>query len=752
MENSHAALPRLDSVEKVTGRAVYTGDIVLPNLLFGKFFRSSVAHAKIVSIDVEEARRLPGVRAVLTYEDVKDLDASLGSYVMDQPLLARDKIRYAGEPIAAVAADIEALAEEALSRIKIEYQELPAVIGVEAARAANAPLVHENLKDYQLGAAKPIAGTNFVHVAGFDVGDVEAAIKQADVVADDEFRFPMIYHYALETHVAIGKFDSEGVTVWSSSQSPFTIRDTVARIFRLPVNRVRVIVPFVGGGFGSKSQSYALEPIAVALSWKSGRPVKVRYSITESMLTTRRLGMYCRIRTAARRDGTVVARDCEMYLDNGAYAMIGPSITEKAANRVIGPYRFPNLRVKAYALYTNTVPAGSFRAVGAPQAVWAGESQIDILAQRLNLDPLEFRKHNVLKRGERPRPGMSPMDANFGEMLDQAAKAIEWGKSCGAHRAKGIALAISDPGAAPPSIALARFNGDGSLTVLVGSTEIGQGSRTVLSQIAAAELGVPLEKVFVAPTDTLTGPFDPRTSSSRTTIVTGTAVQEAVKDVKRRLLAMAAEVWGKDVTSLQWSDGKIGDGVKWIAAEEIIRKTFGRDGGEVIGQGAVIPGRGIDEGSGRPMFYESCLGAVEIEADPETGKIEILRYIGISDIGKAINIMQCHGQEEGAVVQGIGHALFEEMVYEGGQLINSSIIDYRVPNFVDVPEYQHSIFIENMDGPGPGGAKGMGEGGIIPVAPAIANALAKILNVRIKNLPLNADRIWRSSAAAPRSE
>src|SRR6476646_1810 len=307
MENSHAAVPRLDSVEKVTGRAIYTGDIVLADLLFGKFLRSSVAHAKIVSINVEEARRLPGVRAVLTYEDVKDLDARLGSYVKEQPLLACDKVRYAGEPIAAVAADVEAIAEEALSLIKIEYEELPAVIGVEAAMATNAPLVHENLKDYQLGAAKPVAGTNFVHVAGFDVGDVEAAIKQADVVADDEFRFPMIYHYALETHVAIGKFDSEGVTVWSSSQSPFTIRDTVARIFQLPVNRVRVIVPFVGGGFGSKSQRYALEPIAVALSWKSGRPVKIRYSISKSMLTTRRLGMYCRIRTAARRDGTVVA-------------------------------------------------------------------------------------------------------------------------------------------------------------------------------------------------------------------------------------------------------------------------------------------------------------------------------------------------------------------------------------------------------------------------------------------------------------
>ncbi|HEY7166962.1 MAG TPA: xanthine dehydrogenase family protein molybdopterin-binding subunit, partial [Candidatus Binatia bacterium] len=653
MEDNHVALPRLDSVEKVTGRAVYTGDIVLPDLLFGKFLRSPLAHARIVSIDAGEARRLPGVCAVVTSEDLKDLDARLGSWVMDQPLLARDKVRYVGEPIAAVAAENEAIAEEALSLIQVEYDELPAVIGVEAARAANAPLVHENLKDYQVGAAKPVPGTNFVHVAGFDVGDVEAAIKQADAVADDEFRFPMIYHYAMETHVAIGKFDSEGITIWSSSQSPFTIRDTVARIFRLPVNRVRVIVPFVGGGFGSKSQSYALEPIVAVLSWKSGRPVKIRYSITESMLTTRRLGMYCRIRTAAKRDGTIVARDCEMYLDNGAYAMIGPGITEKAANRVIGPYRFPNLRVKAYALYTNTVPAGSFRAVGAPQAVWAGESQIDILAQKLGLDPVEFRKRNVLKRGERPRPGMSPMDADFGEMLDRAAKAIEWEKpSSRPHRAKGIAVAISDPGAAPPSIALARFNGDGSLTVLAGSTEIGQGSRTVLSQIAAAELGIPMAKVFVAPTDTLTGPFDPRTSSSRTTIVTGSAVQEAVRDVKRRLLAMAADAWGRDAASLQWSDGKIGDGAKWIPAEELIRLTFGRDGGEVIGQGAVIPGKGIDDGSGRPMFYESCLGAVEVEADPRTGTVKILRYVGVSDIGKAINIMQCHGQEEGAVVQG----------------------------------------------------------------------------------------------------
>jgi CO/xanthine dehydrogenase Mo-binding subunit len=737
-------IPRLDALEKVTGRAIYTRDIVLPDLLYGKILRSSVPHARILSIDVQRAVKLPGVRTVLTYGDLKHLDAQLGTSIKDQPLLAFGTVRYAGEAVAAIAAETEVIAEEALGLINVAYEDLPAVTDIESAMSRDATLVHPGLKDYSIGGAKPVPDTNILHVAGFDVGDVDAAIRNADVVVENEFRFPMIYHYAVEPHCAIARFNAEEIIVWSSTQSPFTIRDSVARIFRVPVNRVRVVVPYVGGGFGSKSQSYPLEPLTVALSRETGRPVKTSYSVTEAMLTTRRLGMYCRIRTAANRDGTLVARDCAMYLDNGAYAMIAPTITEKAANRVIGPYRFPNLRVKAHALYTNTVPAGSFRAVGAPQAVWAGESQIDILAEKLKIDPLEFRKLNVLRRGESPRPGMSPLDADLRAMIDRAANVIEWKKSADRpNQAKGMAIALSDPGAAPPSIALARFNGDGSLTILSGSTEIGQGSKTVLSQIAAAEMEIPLEKVFVAPTDTLSGPFDPRTSSSRTTTVAGSAVQEAVRDVKRQLLEMAAEAWGKDAGSLQWSQGKIGDGGRWVPGEEVIGHTFGRDGGEVIGKGVIIPGKGIDKGSGRPMFYESCLGMAEVEVDGETGQIKILRYIGVSDIGKAINLAQCEGQEEGALMQGIGHTLFEEMVYVDGTLINNSLVDYRVPNFLDLPQEEHSIFIENEDGPGPGGAKGMGEGGIIPVAAAIENAVSKITGVRITDLPLRPDRVWR---------
>lgn len=741
-------IPRLDSLEKVSGRAIYAGDMSLPDLLYGKILRSAVPHAKIASIDVGRARNLPGVKAVLTFDDVKHLDARLGTYVKDQPLLAFEKIRYSGEPIAAVAAETELMAEQAIALIDVRYEDLPPVVGVESALAPQAVLVHEGLKDYEVRGAKPVAGTNIVHVGGFEVGDVDAAFRLSDVSVENEFRFPMVYHYSLEPHAAIARYDVEGITIWSATQSPFSLRDTVARIFRLPVNRVRVIVPYVGGGFGSKSQSYALEPMAAALSLKTGRPVKIKYSVTEAMQTTRRLAMHCRIRTAAKRDGTLVARDCVLHMDNGAYAMIGPSIADKAANRVIGPYRYPNLRVKVYAVYTNTTPAGSFRAVGAPQAVWAGESQMDVLAEKLNLDPLEFRRRNILRRGESPRPGMRALDGDLKEMLDKAAKAIGWEKASPApNRAKGMAMALSDPGAAPPSIALARFNYDGSLTILTGSAEIGQGSRTVLSQIAAAEMAIPLEKVLVVPTDTLTGPFDPRTSSSRTTIVNGSAVCEAVRDVKRQLLAMAAKVWQDKSKPLRWSEGKISDGLRSVPPEDVVRQIF-REGGEVIGQGVMIPGSGIDEGSARPMFYESCVGMTEVEVDPDTGQIKILKYVGASDIGKAINLAQCEGREEGAVVQGIGHTLFEQMVYDNGVLLNDSLVDYRVPNFLDVPQEQETLFIENLDGPGPGGAKGMGEGGIIPVAAAIGNALTKITGVRVRELPLTPERVWQAAIAS----
>lgn len=742
----YGIVSRLDSRDKITGVATYTGDIFLPDLLYGKVLRSPLPHAKVISINTQPALNLPGVRAALSHKDLTELDAVLGTYINDRPVLARDKVRYAGEPVAVVAAEKEVIAEEACGLIEVEYQEIPAVSDVETALSPDAPLIHGDLAHYKIRGAKPVPGTNFLHATGFEVGDVDAAFAEDGVVVvEDEFRFPMIYHYALEPHTSVAQVDSNGVTIWTSTQSPFSVRDTVARIFKLPINRVRVIVPYVGGGFGSKSQTSSIEPLAVALAFKTGRPVKISYSVTEAMLTSRRLGMYCRIRTGARRDGTLVGRECALYLDNGAYAMIGPTIADKAANRVVGPYRFPNLRVKAFAVYTNTVPAGSFRAVGAPQAAWAGESQMDILAQRLNLDTLHFRKQNLLRRGESPRPGMRPLDGDFVEVLERAAKAMRWDEAPSRpNRAKGMAMSMSDPGAAPPSIALARFNTDGSLTLLVGSTEIGQGSRTVLSQIAACELGIPLDEVYVAHADTLTGPFDPRTSSSRTTTVTGSAVQEAVRDVRNQLLAMASEIWQKDVKSLTWSEGRIGNGTDWVAASDILRQVFGGEGGEVIGKGVVIPGRGIDDGGFRPMFYESGVGMVEVEVDPEIGTIRVLRYVGVADIGKAINMAQCVGQEEGAVMQGIGHTFFEEMRYEDGQIVNSTLADYRVPNFLDLPAEQEAIFIENMDGPGPGGAKGMGEGGIIPVAAAVGNAVARATGVRIRELPLRPDRVWES--------
>ncbi len=739
-------LLRLDSHEKVTGQAQYAGDLFFPDLLYGKILRSPLPHAKIVSVDVSPALKTPGVRAALTSGDLKDFDAYLGTYVKDRPVLARDRVRYAGDPVAVVAADRQVIAEEALEQIEVRYEDLPPVLDTESALAPGSPLVHEGLGQYDKArSARPLPGTNILHEAGFEVGDCDSAMRQADVVVENEFRFPMVYHYALEPHTAIARADRDSVTVWSSTQSPFSVRDTVARIFGLPVNRVRVIVPYVGGGFGSKSQTTSIEPLAVALAYKTGRPVKISFSVTEAMLTTRRLGMYCRIRTGAKRDGTLVARECEMHLDNGAYAGIGPTITDKAANRVIGPYRFPNLRVKTYAIYTNTVPAGSFRAVGAPQAVWAGESQMDILAEKLRMDSLELRKRNLLRRGEAPRPGMRPLDADLSDILERAAKAIEWGKAPSeSNRAKGMAIAISDPGAAPPSIALGRFNSDGSLTVLVGSSEIGQGAKTVLAQIAVEELGIPVEKVYVAQPDTLNGPFDPRTSSSRTTAVTGTAVQEAVRDIKQQLLTMASELWNKDAKLLLWSNGSIGDGTAWVSAEEVVRQTFGGEGGEVIGRGSVIPGRGIDGGRLRPMFYEGGVGMAEVEVDGETGSVKVLRYVGAADIGKAINLAQCLGQEEGALMQGIGHTFSEEMVYEDGQLINRNLLDYQVPTFLDLPQEQKTILVENKDGPGPGGAKGMGEGGIIAVAAAIGNAVARATGVRIKDLPLRPDRVWEA--------
>jgi CO/xanthine dehydrogenase Mo-binding subunit len=717
---------RRDAAEKLRGQAQFVGDMALPRMLYGKVLRSPLPHARIISIDTAAAEALPGVVCVLTASDLQDIDPFWGHAIKDRPIVAIDKVRFAGEPIAAVAAEDEATAEAALARIEVEYDELPVVATVEDAMRAEAPLVHEDQSRpglfHGLGTLPPREG-NVCYRYRIDRGEVEAAFAHADVVVEGEYTFPAVYQYAMETHTVMAQVQGGEITVWATCQHPFLVRAELAALFNVPLSTVRVIVPYLGGGFGSKSYT-KMEPITVALARKAGRPVRIQNRVDESMVTTRRHGMRCRMRTSMSHNGNLMGREVECWFDTGAYADNGPRVTATAGDSAPGPYRWSAYRVDASCIYTNTAPSGSYRAFGATHLQWIGESQIDELARRIGLDPLEARRLNLLTPGEEVRRGGKPLDADLIGDLEKVAVAIDWNRPRRPWTGRGVSVGLLAAGAHPVSTAVVRLEADGQVVVLVGTTEVGQGARTALAQIAAEAIGVPTETVTVRGTDTQFTPYDRSTGASRSTTLAGLAVQRAALDVRRQLVELAKT---EEIDPMQ------------IPA--LIARHFGLAGGEVIGRGEVHP-----EGSGSyaegPVFWEVCLGGAEVEVDPETGFIRLLKTVTVADVGKAINPQLVERQDEGGTMQGIGNALFEEMVFQDGVLLNDTLLDYRVPNIEDLPDSMQCIIVENGDGPGPWGAKGCGEGALAAVPAAIVNALADA-GVTMNQLPLTPERVWR---------
>ena len=720
------SIARVDAVDKVTGRAKFTGDLNMPGMLHGKILRSPFPHARIRGIGASKAEALPGVAAVLTSKDIHDTQPIYSG----RPVIALDKARYIGEPVAAVAAEDIRAAEDALALIHVDYEELPAAAGIDAAIAEGAPLVHDD-------APGNICGHERV-----EKGDIRQGFAESEEIFEDTFTFPMVYHYALEPHSVIAQWTEEGVTVYSSAQHPFQVRGDIARIFGLRPTQVRMVIPFLGGGFGSKSYT-KFEPLVVALARKARRPVKIVNSVAESMLTVRRHGARVRLKTGVKRDGTIVAREAEIYLDTGGYADNGPQVATRAATRVLGPYRIPHIRTDASAVYTNKSSAGSFRAIGAPQVIFASESHLDMIAERLGIDPAELRLKNFLKKGEELRPKLRGMDADLPSSLKTLVRASEWrrrSKKKGA--AMGLACGATNAGATPVSVAMVRLLPDGTLVAYAGSTEMGQGVRTVLSQIIAEELHLPIEAIQVGGADTKVTPYDASTGSSRSTTLMGTAIQRAARDLKQQLLKIGAEALRVKPGQIQLLDGAMVAGEMRLTFKEAVERRFG-GGGELIGHGDVGP----EITGSLPVFWEIGMGSAELAVDKETGEIALTRYVSVADVGKAIHPEGCVGQEEGASMMGIGHTLFEQMIYEDGQLVTAGLIDYRVPRFADVPAEFETVLVENEDGPGPHGARGMGEGGLVAVAPAITSALARGYGVRIRDLPLTPERVWRALKA-----
>jgi len=743
------AAKRVDTPEKATGRARFISDVIVPGMVHAKLWRSPVPHARIIAIDTSRARKAPGVIAVLAAKDLPVKDLYYGPAFKDQPLLADGVIRHAGEPVVAIVAETIAQADAALPLVAVEWHELPVVDSLDAALAPGAPVLHERARPAihfrDLTSLKPIAGTNICHQYSYARGDLDRGFAEADLVVEQTFTFPMVHHYSLEPHCAIARVDPTGITVWASTQHPFPVRKEVAEMFGLPLARVQVIVPYLGGAYGNKSYT-KIEPLTIALASHVRRPVRLALTVEEGFKTVRRAAVRYRLKTGVTRDGTLIARDCEIHYQLGAYADVGPRVVQKSAYTAAGPYRIPNVRIQAYGVYTNTVVSVAFRGYGVPQLTWAYESQMDVIAERLGLDPLELRLKNVLARGEVFIEGDRPVDCDYAGGLRKAAAAIGWTEPTPPRRGRGIACTIKAPLAPSVSSAMVRLHADGSATLLTATVEIGQGARTTLSQIVAQELALPLDRVRIARPEIGMSPYDQATSASRSTTLMGLAVMRAARDVRDQLLAIGARQLGGDATAMTLHDGSIVAPAGRRRYAEALAAHFGT-GGELIGRGTYRGERGHAPLGGEAPFWEVGMAAAEVEVDEDTGRVKLLRYVSIADVGKAINPRECEAQEEGAAMMGIGHTFFEQMVYEGGQLLNPSLIDYRVPVMGDLPDEYRSVLVENGDGPGPYGAKGIGESGLIPTAPAVANAIARAIGVRMTDLPMTPERVWRAIRA-----
>jgi len=733
---------RLDGVAKVTGAARYTVDLSVPGMAYGVMIRSTRAHARIARIERAAAQRAPRVLKIITGDDLvaAGLTPYYGHVVLDHPVLAIGKVRYHGEPVVLVVAETRLDAAEAADLVDIEYEDLPTVTDADEALTPDAPILHdergERVGDEGMDQGEGELVGNICAVSRVAWGDLDAQFAKAHLVVEGEYRYPMLYGYAMEPYNSLAFFDQGDLVVFSSAQHVYMVRRDLARMFGLPLARVRVSAPYVGGGYGTKSYT-KVEGATAMGAYFTGRAVKLDLSVEEAMLTTRSASSHIRARSAFDKDGLLLARDFDIVMNSGAYTDNSPLVNSKTANRIFGPYRIPALRVHARSMFTNTVPASSLRGFGAPQGNIAGELQMDEAAQELGIDPVELRLRNLLGPGETMIPGRRGLDADLKDDLRCLAQSLGWPGQGAATI--GLGVSASDAGAYPTSTAAVRIHADSSVTLFTGSTELGQGSRTVLSQIVAEDLGLPLERVSIVGGDTGVVTYERTTGASRTTTITGRAVQEACKDARRRVRELAAQAYEAPAGDIADIAGGVRIGARELSYGEVIERWFGA-GGEVLGHGAV---RRADGFAMMPPFWEIGCSGVALTVDRETGVVRIEKLATVGDVGFAINPELVHGQDLGAATMGLGAALREELIYEGDQLVNSNVVDYRVPRFGDQPKEIDLMLAERRDGAGPYGAKGSGEGGGNTIGSSVASAIGRAIGVFPHELPATPERVWR---------
>jgi 4-hydroxybenzoyl-CoA reductase subunit alpha len=738
--------PMLDAFDKATGRARFTDDLTLPEMLFGKILRSPYAHAKILHVDLSKAEKVPGVKGAISGRDIPKKKYGIVPMAKDEYALAIDKVRYIGDEVAAVVATSLDAAEEAISKIQVDYEELPAVYDPIEAMKPGAPAIHSEVPNNVSASIRK------------EFGNVEKAFRESDAIFEDTFETQAVNHSPLEPQAALAMVDPSGkVTLWASTQIPFFLRRNLATTLNIPESKVRVIKPKVGGGFGQKIDLYAKDFCAAFFATKTKRPVKFVYEREEVFTSTRqRHPMHIELKTGMKKDGTILAQQFKVIADGGAYNSTAPLMITLACYFIMLPYRLENLLFEGFHVYTNKPVGGAMRGHGIPQVRFAVENQLDIIAEKIGIDPLELRLENAFLVGE-PHPAkLLVQSCGFSDTLMKAAEGIGWKEKRGKlpfGRGVGLAGASFPSGVSNMSHissgAIVKIERDGSITLLTGAADIGQGAETVISQIVAEELGVPLEDIRITAADTEITPLDPGTFGSGVTLRAGNAARMAAQAAKEKLFEAVAEKMETNPRDLEARDRRIyvrENPERGMSLQEAIKAYQYSDRPmPIIGRGSYMPPAKepttlLKEDGNFSPAYSFMTQAAEVEIDTHTGKVKVLKMVAAHDCGKAINPMLVEGQLEGSVVGGMGQALYEDVMTEKGQVLNPSFLDYGIPTAMEAPSIA-SVEVETNDPEGPFGAKESGEGTQLAPAPAIINAIYDAIGVRFKTLPVTPEKV-----------
>ncbi len=760
---------RLEGKEKVTGATRFVEDLDFgPNLLFAAIVESPHAHAKIKNIDTAGAEEIPGVVKVVTG---KDFPYRFGLYMHDRYIFAQDRVRFIGEQVAAVIARDPAAAHRAAALVEVEYEELEPLLNVYDAIGENPKgIIHPDLKNYtHVPWFFPQADTNIAHSRKIRRGDMEQGFAEADHIFEDQYTVPRYAHCAIEHHGAVGHLDHSGrLTVWTASQSPYTQRHLFMEALAplgFSHKDIRVISPAVGGGFGGKA-GVSMEILAAALATAVvGNPVKVLWSREQEFYNTyQRQGVHARIKVGVKNDGTLTALEEVLYWDAGAYVEYGANVVNAAGLSATGPYRVPNMKIDSVCIYTNLPPGGPYRGFGYSEFIFGLESHFNEIAKKLNIDPVAFRRKNGIREGDTLAYGGKMNPSGLMEAIDKVAEAIEWERDIKPEdpniaAGKGFSLMWKAP-AMPPnasSSAFLKFNEDASLNILVSAKELGQGLLTVMAQIAAEVLTVPPDRIRVENPDTDRNPYEWQTVASHITWSCGNAVKQAAEDAREQVFDLVERALGKRRDALYLEDAMVKSHdepgfqlpLKNFVIDGIMMEDGTWRGGPIVGRGMFMPefssalsdpetGQG-----GKPnVHYTVGAAAIRVEIDKQTGRVKIPKVVLAVDAGKAINPELAKGQIIGGIVQGLGTILYEDMRFDDrGKLLNPNFTDYKIPTSMDIPDEIVPIIVEVPQPDGPYGARGIGEHTMIPVAPMVANAVEDALGIRIKSMPITAEKI-----------